>query len=288
MNPNSVTNGNPIAEGQSVVVPSANTDTSIASTSPNTEVVTTTNEVTSVQTPTSSATTTTTTVVQPKKKSSCLLWFCSCGAILLLLLVACICSVGIWLPQYIKSTTVTGGFNKSDYAHISSSEINTSDKTVENKIEEAQELTNGEAYSVTLTEKEVLNYILSQSADSKSLADGVYLNFENNNKASIRIELSSILKNSDNQNINPDDFKDIFIGVDFTIASDGKSLTVDKVTSGNQFVDSLVAEGIKEGMQESVDEALAKLNSEDNPNAAYVLDAIKITDGQMTISYDPK
>lgn len=274
------TGTNQIAEGQSVEVPAPMPTHPIAQ------------AVVPESDPMNTVTQTQTIVPEkPKKKFSCLKW-CLILFVLLLLMLAC-CGIAVftapsWLVPYLKSSTTVQDFDKADYSHLTSDSVSKTDSNpLQDKISKLQAGNPNSPFTVSVTEEELLSAIYANNADLKDLADGTYLQFKDGNKISLRIELSSVLKSSNASNLNADDFKDIYLGVDLVISEDGKKVTIEKVTTGNSVADNLVGTDLKDKIQSEIDKNLDEFYTQNESDQKYVLKLIKITNGKMSITYAP-
>lgn len=199
-----------------------------------------------------------TVVVEKQAGGGCFKWF-TIGCILLVVLSCCaLCILLLAAPSALAgiAASTTKGRDES-LARVGSTDYSTikSDVDAKNQVRdnEINLNPNGET-TVTYSEKEVA-YILLDSLDLQAYPDEVGVELADN-YMKLEFGIEALLKKAEKEEkldaSNTSWAKDLYFSVELSTSQNGEKLEVDKISTGNSFLDKLIPQNLTVDMEEEL------------------------------------
>ena len=224
-------------------------------------------------------------VSAPPQKSGCWKWvFISCGG-LLILLVLCFAVLFFGFTAVVQSLNIKEQFNKSEYTSIEPKNLDSEMKALDKKFNDAAKQSRNGTFTVKITEEEMLQIIGSNlTNENQDLLKGIFLNIEPG-VMTVKVDIGKALMTMPAAerpvNLDPKQLEEVYLTIKFGTSTDGSQVTIQKISTGNDFIDSFIPADFNSEFQTQFNDGLAQGFSSNN----YRIKTISFNEGYVEITF---
>lgn len=226
-------------------------------------------------------------VSAPPQKSGCWKWvFISCGGILILLLL-CFAVLFFGFTSVFQSLNQKEQFDKSAYTTLSPNEIEQVSNVLNDKFDLAMNQSRNGDFTVEITEKEMLQSIGANLTESnKDILNGLFIDIKPG-VMTVKVDIGKALMTMPEAerpaNLDPKQLEEVYLTIEFGTSTDGSQVTIQKISTGNDFIDYFIPADFNSKFQTQFNDSLEQGLASSN----YKIKKVSFLDGYVEITFQP-